>query len=187
LFLGRIHYKKGLDILCRSWPAISRRYHDAHLVLAGPDFENTRASMESLVDELGIRKSVTFTGMLKGSMKWSALAAARLFVLPSYSEGFSVSVLEALGMGLPVVVSQECHFTEVTTRGCGWVIRPVVNELEAALRSGLATSNAGLERMGMNGRALVSEKYNWPVVGSQMASVYNWILGGVRPDCVDFR
>jgi glycosyltransferase involved in cell wall biosynthesis len=187
LFLGRIHYKKGLDILCRSWPAISRRFPDAHLVLAGPDFENTRASIESLVDELRIRSSVTFTGMLKGSLKWSALAAADLFVLPSYSEGFSVSVLEALGMGLPVVISEQCHVPEVSTRGCGWVIQPSVNELEAALRGALAVPAAERKRMGTGGWALVNEKYSWPVIGSQMASVYDWMLGGSRPDCVQFN
>jgi glycosyltransferase involved in cell wall biosynthesis len=187
LFLGRIHYKKGLDILCRSWVTVSRSYPDAHLVLAGPDFENTRAEIEALVDELGIRSRVTFTGMLEGPLKWSALAAATVFVLPSYSEGLSVSVLEALGMGLPVIISEQCNLPEVSMRGCGWVIQPVVNQLEAALRDGLRTSGAERERMGRRGRGLVSEKYSWPVVGVQMASVYSWMLGGPRPECVEFN
>jgi glycosyltransferase involved in cell wall biosynthesis len=125
--------------------------------------------------------------MLEGSLKWSALAAATVFVLPSYSEGLSVSVLEALGMGLPVIISEQCNLPEVSTRGCGWVIRPAVNELEAALRDCLRTSNADRGRMGRRGRGLVSEKYSWPVVGSQMASVYKWMLGGPRPECVEFN
>ena len=77
LFLGRIHYKKGIDLLCRAWPAIYRRWPDAHLVIAGPDFENTRAGIEKLVCESGAGQTVTFTGMLQAEMKWSALQAAR--------------------------------------------------------------------------------------------------------------
>lgn len=185
LFLGRIHYKKGLDILCRAWAAANRGYPDAQLVLAGPDFENTRSRIEALVDELGIRARVVFTGMLSGNLKWSALAAATLFVLPSYSEGLSVSVLEALGMGLPVIISRQCNLTEVSRRECGWLIEPVAHELEAALREALSTSRSEHQRMGQQGRELIHEKYSWPVVGAQMASVYRWVLGGSRPDCVD--
>ena len=74
-------------------------------MLAGPDSDGTQARVEKQLAELGIRNRVTFTGMLMGDLKWGALASAESFVLPSYSEGLSVSVLEAMGMGLPVVIT----------------------------------------------------------------------------------
>lgn len=184
LFLGRLHHKKGLDILCKAWSALHGEFADAHLVLAGPDFDNTRARTESLVQELGIAHSVTFTGMLKGNLKWSALSASTLFVLPSYSEGFSVAILEALGVGLPVVITPHCNFPEIESLGCGWLSNANASELENVLGGALATDAATLEKIGHAGRALTRERYSWPVVREGMAEVYEWINGGARPAAV---
>src|ERR1035441_8214471 len=86
LFLGRIHFKKGLDILIEAWATIAEKWPEARLVLAGPDFEGTRSKIEALAAERGLNERVLFTGMLRDEMKWSALAAAQCFVLPSHSE-----------------------------------------------------------------------------------------------------
>src|SRR5262249_23304811 len=113
IFLSRVHHKKGLDILCKAWQRVWPLFRDTHLVIAGPDFENTLASIEALMSELGIGDGVTITGMLEGEMKWSALAASRLFVLPSHSEGFSMAILEAMATGLPVLATHPCNFPEI--------------------------------------------------------------------------
>jgi glycosyltransferase involved in cell wall biosynthesis len=184
LFLGRIHFKKGLDALCEAWTRVSRDWPDAQLVLAGPDFENTRASIEKLLEERRIRHRVTFTGMLGNELKWSALRAAECFVLPSYSEGLSVSVLEAMGMGLPVIVSEQCNLPEVAGHDCGWVIEPRGpggNQLESALDEVLRASSQARAKWGANGRRLVSRRYSWRVVGEQMTALYTWAQGGGLP------
>jgi glycosyltransferase involved in cell wall biosynthesis len=181
LFLGRVHYKKGLDVLCRAWRNVSARWPYSHLVLAGPDFENTRTQLERLITDLGAGASVTFTGMLAGDLKWSALAAADVFVLPSYSEGLSVSVLEAMGAGKPVIVSAQCNVPEVATEECGWEIQPLDAELEAALEEFRNTPAAKLAAMGANGRRVVQQRYSWRTIGRQMAEVYSWAGGGPRP------
>jgi glycosyltransferase involved in cell wall biosynthesis len=181
LFLGRLHHKKGLTLLLRAWASCAASFADAHLVVAGPDFDGTCAKLESMVDEIGIRRTVTFPGMLTGPMKWSALAAASLFALPSFSEGFSVAVLEALGMGVPVIVTRRCNIPEVAEHGCGWVIEPEQTALEVALQEGLRASTLDLQRIGERGRALVQSRYTWSMVGRQMAEVYQWVLGGPRP------
>jgi glycosyltransferase involved in cell wall biosynthesis len=185
LFLSRIHYKKGLEPLCRAWANIAQRFPDACLVLAGPDFENTRASIELLVSELEIGESVIFTGMLSGELKWAALAAADLFVLPSFSEGFSVAILEAMAMGRPVLISHQCNFDEAGEAGCGVLIEPVAGEIESALDSLLRMPQATLDEMGARGRSLVASQYNWSIVGQQMADVYDWMLGGREPTSVE--
>jgi glycosyltransferase involved in cell wall biosynthesis len=181
LFLGRVHHKKGLDLLVDAWKQLAARADDAHLVIAGPDFENTRASIERRIQELGIASSVTFTGMLTGELKWSALAACELFVLPSYSEGLSVSVLEALGMQKPVIVTDACNISEVQERGCGWVTTPDAAPIAAALSEFLRTPGAVAGEMGKRGGLLVKERFSWDTIGVQTRAVYRWVAGGARP------
>jgi glycosyltransferase involved in cell wall biosynthesis len=185
LFLGRIHYKKGLNLLVQAWKQVAARDGDAHLVLAGPDFENTQASVERTVAELGLAGRVTFTGMLSGDLKWSAIQASEIFVLPSYSEGFSVSVLEAMGMGKPVVVTRQCNVPEVSLHGCGWVIEPDAGQLASSLLEYLRMPGARVRTLGANGRSLVEGSYNWTVIGAQMRAVYEWVPGGPVPGSVE--
>lgn len=185
LFLGRIHYKKGLDILSQAWSQVASQWRDVQLVLAGPDFENTQTEIQKLLRSLGIQSRATFTGMLAKELKWSALAAAHCFVLPSYSEGLSLSVLEAMGAGVPVIVSKQCNLPEVATYSCGWVIQPRVGDLTVALDEALRTSDSKLSEIGANGRRVVGECYTWHVVGKQMSSVYGWLEGGSKPVHVD--
>ena len=184
LFLGRIHFKKGLDLLVQAWKKIISRAPDAHLVLAGPDFEGTRARITAMVEAEGLGPHVLFTGMLRDDLKWSALAAAECFVLPSYSEGLSVSVLEAMGLGLPVIVSDHCNLPEVATLGAGWVIPAEVAPLQAALEALLENSPGTNAAIGAKGRDFVRRNYNWSVVGRQMNDVYRWIEGGSLPETV---
>jgi glycosyltransferase involved in cell wall biosynthesis len=185
VFLSRIHYKKGLDILCKAWHGLRRRFADTHLVIAGPDSDNSQSTVQAYVDALGVSDSVIFTGMLRDAMKWSALAAAELFVLPSYSEGFSVAVLEAMGMALPVVISGPCNFPEVEHRCCGVVIHPTASELEHALSQLLNANCSDRVRMGERGRQLVAEHYSWSAVGRQMAELYQWVVG--RPESLTLQ
>ncbi len=184
LFLGRIHPKKGLHLLLKAW-ARTIQAEDVHLVIAGPDSEGTQARLEQLTDDLNLRKSVTFTGMLTAERKWSALAAASLFVLPSYSEGFSIAVLEALAAGIPVVVTTSCHIPEVTLNRCGWVIKPAIGPLEQAFREFLSLSPKELHDLGRNGQDLARKRFHSSVVGNQMAQVYNWLEGGSKPSAVE--
>lgn len=113
LFLGRIHEKKGCDLLveavghlCRC-PGESRSYH---LVLAGPLPDPSFAHrLREHVDRLGVTDSVTWTGMLTGDLKWGAFRAADVFVLPSHQENFGIAVAEALACGLPVLISHRVN------------------------------------------------------------------------------
>jgi glycosyltransferase involved in cell wall biosynthesis len=185
LFLGRLHPKKGLQLLLEAWAGATFGTDDVHLVIAGPDSENTRATLERIVDEYNLQHSVTFPGMLMGEQKWSALAAASLFVLPSYSEGFSIAVLEALSLGVPVVVTRPCHIPEVATHDCGWVISPAVDPLQQVLSDFLALSCEEAQQIGNRGRGLVRARFHSSVVGKQMAEVYDWLQGGLRPSTVE--
>lgn len=185
LFLGRIHFKKGLDILIESWAVVAKQWPEAQLVLAGPDFEGTRAKVEALVAERGLGERVLFTGMLRDELKWSALAAAHCFVLPSYSEGLSVSTLEAMGVGLPVIITEQCNLPDVARVEAGWTIKSNADELALALSECLGNSPAINQQIGARGRLLIQEKYNWSSVARQMSEVYRWVQGGPVPTSVE--
>jgi glycosyltransferase involved in cell wall biosynthesis len=185
LFMGRIDKKKGVHLLLAAWARIVGKTDGVHLVIAGPDSGDTRVSLEQLTDELGIRSSVTFTGMIGGESKWSALAAAGLFVLPSFSEGFSIAVLEAMAMGIPVIVTTPCHIPEVAIHNCGWVVEPASVPLEAALAEFLELSPGEADEIGKRGRNLARTRFHSSVVGKQMAQVYEWLQGGNKPSSLE--
>lgn len=186
LFLSRIHYKKGLDILCHSWSLIRKQFPDVHLVLAGPDSENVQQNLEALIGQLGIGDSVTFTGMISGALKWSALEAAEVFVLPSHSENFGVAISEAMAMAKPVIITRQCNRPEVEHSKSGWVIEPDVHQLAAALTDCLSMPRFALAQIGLNGKHLIESSYSVASIGRQMSRFYDWILGGPTPEFVHF-
>ena len=187
LFLGRLHFKKGLDLLIPAWAALARRFPEAMLVLAGPDSENTQVAVQKQIAEYGIEDRVLFTGMLQGEMKWSALAASECFVLPSYSEGLSIATLEAMSLGLPVIVTDHCHLPEVAAAGAGWEIPATRKNLQDALELVLSSSPGENRERGARGRALARERYSWQRVGMQMAELYRWTSEGVRPQSFELQ
>lgn len=185
LFLGRVHPKKGVDLLCRALPAIRRANSDAHLVVAGPDCDGFQSQVEAMIAEAKMESHVTFTGMMRGDLKWSAFAACEAFILPSHSEGLSVAVLEAMGAGCPVIVTRQCNMPEVSERQCGMEIEPVEEEIAEAVTTFLDLPWERRHAMGINGEALVRERYLWPAIGAQMASLYRWASGAARPSNVE--
>ncbi|MCY4653759.1 MAG: glycosyltransferase [Dehalococcoidia bacterium] len=175
LYLGRLNPTKGLDILARAFSAISSRFPDTVLLVAGPDEEGGRQLMESILKSEGVLDKVVFTGMLTGADKMSALACANVFVLPSYSEGFSIAVLEALAARLPVVISEGCNFPEVADHSAGFVVatgdRPVTDAI------GTLLSKPDLRvQMGERGRKLVVERYTWQATASKIAELYRTLV-----------
>ena len=181
LFLGRLHPKKGLGLLTGAWGNLAPAHKDACLVLAGPADEATRVELAQFAAQPGLAGQVLLTGMLERPLAWSALAAAECFTLPSFSEGLSVAVLEAMGAGVPVVITENCNLPEVKMREAGWQIRADAGELQAALGECLRNRPEDNKAIGRRGAALVAERYSWKVVAGQMAELYTWVQGGARP------
>ncbi len=185
LFLGRIHYKKGVDLLLHAWAEMAAQNTDAVLVLAGPDSEDTLPGALRTVEVLNLQERVLFTGMLDVRMKWSALAAASFFVLPSYSEGLSVAALEALSMGVPVILSQQCNLPEAAQAGAGWEVETAIPSLAAALDKALRCDAAAYRTCSTNAKLLAQREFSWESVTERMAALYRWVQGGEVPRNVD--
>jgi glycosyltransferase involved in cell wall biosynthesis len=184
LFLGRVHHKKGVLNLLRAWSLVSPRRSGAHLVIAGPEYADTGARVRQIIKECHLENEVTLTGVISGTLKLSALSAAKYFCLPSYSEGLSVAVLEALAIGLPPIVTPECNIPQVASSGAGVCTSNDPAALAATLKSCLDLSFRDWQEMSGAAHNLARSQFNWNNVGESMYSVYQWLLGGNRPACL---
>lgn len=109
IFVGRIHPKKGCDLLIQAFQQTLAQDPDWHLLIVGPDQVQWKPELEQLGEALGIGDRITWTGMLRDERKWSALAASEVFVLPSHQENFGIVVAEALACGIPVLISDKVN------------------------------------------------------------------------------
>lgn len=122
MFLGRLHPKKGCDLLVDAFVRTAPADDSTVLVMAGPDQTGWAAELKSRPAGSGGENRIFFPGMLEGTLKWSALAAADVFVLPSHQENFALSVAEALACGTPVLISDKVNiWREVSADGAGLV------------------------------------------------------------------
>lgn len=184
LFLGRIHPVKGLDMLLPAWRVVQDRFPEWRLRIVGPDNRGYLGQMQRLARELGLDR-IEFSGVMYGRQKSLAYAQADLFVLPSYSENFGISVAEALAAGTPAIVTKGAPWAGLEVHGAGWWIDSGIDPLVACLEAALCRSTDSLGEMGLRGRAWMEAEYSWAHVGRQMAETYRWMLhGGNKPQWV---
>lgn len=153
LFLSRIHEKKGCDLLVEAFASVASAHPDVMLVMVGPDQTGLVAGLQKLAAERCIADRIVWPGMLQGDMKWGAFYASELFVLPSHQENFGIAVAEALGCGLPVLISNKVNiWREIEADGAGLVGNDDADGTEQNLRCWLGMSAA--ERAAMSQKAL---------------------------------
>jgi len=159
------------------------------------------SNSESLNNIITQSPNILFLGPCFGQEKDQLLRSADAFILPSFSEGLPMAVLEAMAYRLPVVMTDACNLpegfaadaairigTEVGGRGgegaSGRAGENAVGIVEG-MRMLMEMTDAEREAMGARGRALVEQQFTWPQVAAQMKEVYEWILGGgAKPGCV---
>ena len=171
LYLGRIEALKGLDVLAEAFVEVASTRDDAALLVAGRDEDDTLPGMQQTLRDAGISERMVLAGFLTGRRKAAAWAGAAVFVLPSYSEGFSNAVVEALAAGLPVVISEQCNFPEVERAGAGFVVPATPGAVAEAVAAVLADADLA-RRMGERGRRLIEEHYQWSAIARRMAQRY---------------
>lgn len=177
LFLSRLHHKKGLDYLVEAYADYRKRAGEGvyDLVIAGPD-GGVLGDIEARVAEYGLCECVHLVGAQYGADKYAALRDASAFVLTSRQEGFSIAITEALACGLPVLITENCHFPEVSEVGAGYVI-PLDHDAIVKGLGELADDVAGREQMGQAGRRLIEERFTWPKIAQQTVDVYREVIG----------
>ena len=175
VFVGRLHEKKGLDLLAEAFVQLCTTRRSAQLVIVGPD-EGVEDQVRQLLKRGGCEQRATFTGMVNGQAKIDLMAAADVIVVPSYTENFGNVVIEAMALARPLVVSSGVGIAEqVSVAKAGLVVNPVVGELVEALEFILTDRRDGV-RMGRAGKSLVEREFLWGAVGERMEALYRGLV-----------
>lgn len=176
LYLSRLDPKKNVEGLLRAFSLLHRDWPDLKLLVAGDGAPAYVAGLKGLADELDLRERVVWTGHIDGDLKASALAGAKLFVLPSFSENFGIAAAEALMAGLPCVLGQGVAIAQdVVDAGAGVAVPPEPAAIAAGLQQVLA-DEAGRVAMGAAALRLAQEKYSAQAMGTKLVALYSEIL-----------
>ena len=181
LFLGRLHPKKGGDLLIEAFAQVAASDPALHLVMAGPDDRaGVRAGLEALATRLGIAERITWTGMLEGADKWSALQAAEVFALPSHQENFGIAVVEALALGRPVLISDKVNiWREIVAAQAGYADTDSVAGTVASLRRWLALTPAQRGAMGERAIDCYQQHFHMASAARRLIDTITPHVGGV--------
>jgi glycosyltransferase involved in cell wall biosynthesis len=161
--MGRIHIKKGFDILIDAFARVRSRFPRAVLLIAGPD-GGELSNLQMRVDDLALKDCVFFIGELSGKDKIDFLANGDLFVLPSHNENFGNVYAESLAVGTPVIASRQTPWEEVETYGCGRWINNTVEEVAIAMQSMLESD---LDLAGKQAVEYIRNTFDWSSIGEK--------------------
>lgn len=211
LFLGRIHPKKGLANALEAWrrgkEARGRGKEDWQFIIAGWDQGGHENELKKQCREAGLsvgnipledflsegpkpesskeRPSVVFVGEAFGNQKDKLLRRADAFILPSFSEGLPMAILEAWSYGLPVLMTDHCNLPEGFDHQAAIRIDTESDSIAQGLSELMQMSVGQRSEMGERAQQLVEAKFTWPQVAAQLMEVYEWVLGrGEKPECV---
>lgn len=189
LFLSRLHPKKGLPNLLRALAIVTAQNRASaeswRLRIAGWNQGGHEQELRALANALRLQDFVEFIGPVHGEAKAASMKSADAFVLPSYSEGQPLSVLEAWSYRLPVLMTPECNLAEGFAADAALSAAPEPQSLAVALNTLFQASDNDRRAMGDRGRALVEKRFTWSSSAHNMADVYRWLTRDAeRPACV---
>lgn len=176
LFLSRIHPSKGIMELVHAWNHIRDR--DWKLLIAGNDEIGYQAAVEREVQRLGLDDQIGFLGPVAYSDRWNVYRRASLFVLPTHSENFGITVGEALACGIPVITTRAAPWPVLETHRCGWWVDGAGEGLREALTQAVALPQNELAAMGDRGSRLVMNRYSRQAVVEQLVAMYRSVANG---------
>lgn len=184
LFLGRLHPKKGLDNLLAAWKFINSK--GWNLIIVGPDEGNYTEKIRQMNEEMEPQgKRIDLIKGAFGKEKATLYNESSIFILPSFSEGLPMTVLEAWSYGLPVLMTKECNLDIGFKENAAVEIDASIISIKNGIQKLIDLPNSELVRIGSNGYNLVRREFTWDDVSQKMIETYKWVLGEVdRPDFI---
>ncbi|MGG7048305.1 MULTISPECIES: glycosyltransferase [unclassified Campylobacter] len=174
LFLARLDPQKGLEMLIDAFAEISS---SAVLFIAGDGSDDFVRKLKNRVFELNLHDRVFFVGYLSGDKKTTSFDIADVYVLPSFNEGFSMTILEAYRQKVPVATTTTTPFEEIDRIKFGWYFDPNKDELKKALQDSLNKDKVELLQLGENGYNYMKNHYDLKNFKQSYEQLYDWILG----------
>lgn len=186
LFLSRIHPKKGLQELLTGWALTQPQHHDWELVIAGETKDMVYMnSLVQLSKALKIDSYVRFIGGQFGVNKRTTFLNSDAFILPSFSEGLPMAVLEAWSYQLPTLITPQCNLPEGFKHKAAIQIDPVPESIAEGINSLIRMSAQEQQVLSQNGYNLVLSKFTWEQVARDTFELYKWVTSqGEKPSFV---
>lgn len=176
LFLGRLNFKKGLDLLVSAFAQLRQTNPQARLAIVGPDNEGYGKKVRGWIREHDLDNFVYLVEHLSGRQVVEAYVDADVFVLPSYTENFGMTVVEAMACATPVVISDRVNIhREIAGFGAGLVISCEAERVAAAL-STILNDKGKAASMGDAGRRAAFERYAWPPIVDALTREYEAVI-----------
>lgn len=174
LFLGRLSYIKGPDLLIAAFCTLLDKLQGFDLVMAGPD-DGMLQELKQAVASCKANDRIHFVGYVGGIDKLQAYQAAKILAIPSRQEAMSLVVLEAAALGTPAVFTDQCGLDQFAQDGCGWMVPATVEGLSKGLTEALKDVTA-IEAMGKNVSSYVQKNYSWPAVIKIYQKMYHDLI-----------
>lgn len=182
LFFGRLHPKKGLLNLIDAW---GKSNHDNwELIICGPDENNFKRKLEKKVDTLNV-KNISIVDGKYGEEKVRIFKEASAFILPSFSEGLPMSVLEAWSFKLPALITKECNLHDSLKNQIAIEISTSVDGIVNGISTLAKKTDEDLLELGEKSYDYVKSNFSWDIVRNQMKDLYKWLNSEIdKPDFV---
>ena len=176
LSLSRLHVAKGIELLIDSYKNISNQDDSSVLFIVGVGDEEYTNILKNKIKSLNLENNIYLLGEMLDENKNTMYDIADLFVLPSYNEGFGLTVLEAYRQKVPVVTTTATPFASIQNENIGWYVEPKENELTHALYEALALDSKELKSYGEKGYKWVEENYTIDKVMQKYEKLYSWLI-----------
>jgi poly(glycerol-phosphate) alpha-glucosyltransferase len=180
LYLGRLHQKKGIDLLLEALAIVKTEYPDLLqkwiIDVVGWDHEGFKKKLQKIVEKYQLQQIVTFYGGLFDDDKKRMYANADAYILPSHGEGLPMTVLEAWSYRLPVIMTPQCNIPEGFENNAAIKIETTVSSVKTGLLQLFSMTDREREQTGLRGRKLVEEHFTWDASSKKMMQLYKWIL-----------
>jgi glycosyltransferase involved in cell wall biosynthesis len=182
LFLGRVHPKKGIDILLNAWLQVQSSFPEWRVVIAGSDLDilGRGGYLKEIIQyskKIGCER-VEFIGPVYGKEKFELYQSASIFVLPTYSENFGMTVAEALSVGTPAIVSHGAPWEGLEKNNAGWWIELDEKKFAKTFENALSLSDQEIKKIGLNGRSWMKRDFSWDNLALKYIDIYKWLLSG---------
>lgn len=186
LFLSRIDPKKGLVELLEAWAIANPKSHNWNLIIAGDAKDDSyMRRLHSLVAKLRIQESIEFVGGCYGKEKATKFQEADAFILPSFSEGLPMAVLEAWSFRLPTLITAACNLPQAFEQNASIQILPEPRSIAKGIRELTSLDVDARTKLGANGFRLAESHFSWSLAAARTKQLYEWIkVRGDKPDFV---
>lgn len=173
LFLGRLHPKKGLENLIDAWFQLNN--NEWKLIIVGPDENDYKEKIKQKIKLLNLEGSISLLDSKYGMEKDTLFRTVSAFILPSFSEGLPMVILEAWSYKVPVIMTKECNLEIGFEKNAAIEINTSIESIKLGIEKVINSTEDQLVAIGQAGYDLVKKNYTWDEVGIKMNLVYKWI------------